>query len=286
MPHLSKYELFSIKLLKQCISCLSDAPSNKRKVLFNLCDQCCTALWVVEELSKSDTPNINFSKLLLYLARRCVCVGETDLGVSYCTMLHSQLTKLKTAGTDGSVLLKQAFELLWHVALEQGKQGRSKEDCLELRKKALQNLLGCQDFDIAFILQGVTKAECCFIGASSLVHTTLQQVQRLYSFHVALFPCPAGLVDHQSPCEQFAPVAEYLLHRVVLAVKAGQQSEGEELMELSMTTIKKHRQVCSAPQHWPLSVQAQVVQLWKSITESPTQRYVPANRVLAGCVVT
>lgn len=276
VPHLSKYELFSIKLLKQCIGCLPDThDSNKQRVLLGLSDQCCTALQLVQEVSNSGKPKLTFSKLLLHLAKACMCIGETNLGVSYCSMLNCHFTKLNTTGTEGSVLLKQAFELQWSASNEQIRKGCSWEDCLELRKKALQSLLSCNDCDIVYTLQAVMKAEHCFTGTVSLSTTSQHVVDVLHSFHSTLIPTPADILHHQSLCDKFVPIAQYLLHRVVLAARAGrEESGGEELMELSAAMRKKHQQVCSSPHHWPVCVQGEVVWLWKSIMESSTQRYV------------
>lgn len=260
-----------MKLLKQCIACLSDTrDSAKQKVLLNLSDQCCTALLVVDEVSKSDRPELTFSKLLLHLARVCVSIGETSLGVSYCSILHSQLTKPNIA--EASMLLKQSFELQWRAAIEQGKKGCSKEDCLELRRKALQSLLHCHDCDVVYALQGVMNAECCFTGTTSLATTSPHHLHLLQTFHSTLIPYPADMLHCRAPCNQFIPVARYLLHRVVLATRDGQEAQGKELMKLSEAMIKKHQQVCNCPQHWPVSVQGKVVRLWKSVTASPTQR--------------
>lgn len=259
---LQKYKKFALRLLQQCTTSIPIThDASRRRVLLALSDQCCTLLQMVHGVSG------NYAKLLLHLAKACICVDEITRGISYCSMLHSALTDTRT-GDNG--LLKYVFDILCRGANELAKKGTSKEDCLEVRKKALLSLLCCHDYDPVFALEHVMKTEHFFLGSSSLPSTS-HHVAVLHCFHTTIIPSPADMLQLPSSCSQVIAVAQYLLHRVVLATKAGQEPEGRELLQLYGGVMGEHEDVCKAAHHWPVFMQARVVRLWKSISGSPVQ---------------
>lgn len=242
IAHLSKYKNFALRLLKQCATYLPDThDSRKCAILLNLSDQCCKALQALQMVSG------NFAKLLLHLAKACVTINEITLGISYCDLLHSDLATTEVEADNG--LLKYVFEVLGHAGYELAKKGCSKEDVLGVRKKALQSLLCCHDFESVSALEHVMKAEYLFLGSSS-PPTLPHQVSTLHTFHHDLIPASADMFDSPISCSQFAPVAQYLHHRAMLAVRAGQTSEAKELLQVYAGVIKNHRTVCDGLFLW------------------------------------
>lgn len=276
LSHLCKYELFCLKLLKQCVGQLSGPlDSKKQRTLLDLSDLCCSALRICDGVS-GKMPPFTFAKILLHLAKACLSIGAVSHCVSSCQILHASLTSSPSdASNGGSALLKHVFELLWRAAVHLDKQDDSSDkESLEVRRKALESLLVSGSNDVVSTLEYVMKADHQFCHSTSLP-THLHHVQHLYTFHATLLPSPS-LLPPQSPCHMCVPVLQYWLHRVVLATRAEVEGEGEELLEQALTFLEQHSISC-ANSHSPLSVQALTVRLWCSITTSHSDRYVPMD---------
>ena len=235
-----KYSNFALRLLKQCASQLPDTRDpRKRAILLNLSDQCCKTLQTVHGVSG------NFAKLLLHLAEACIAVDEVTLGISYCDLLHSELTAAEVESGNG--LLKYVFHILSHAGNVLAREGSSREDVLGVRKRALQSLLAC--CQTISVLEHVMKAEYLFLGCTS-PPTLPHQVCTLHSFHTNLISTTTKMFDSPISCDQFATVARYLHHRVMLATRAEQASEGKELLHVYAGVIGRHRTVCEGSALW------------------------------------
>lgn len=268
---LSKYELFTLKLLKQCTELLSGTHQpNKQQILLNISDQCCSAFQVCEGASKKVSA-LSYEKLLLHLAKACLMVKDLDRCLSSFQLLQSRLSSSLTCRTtDEAGLLKLAFELLWKAAIQLSKQGSTDECILEVRAQALRSLLSCGSCDMVSILEYVMKAEHSYTHSGA---TIPQSAPRLHTFHASLLPTSSlpSLLDPKSPCKNFTPVAHYLLHRVFLAAKTDTALEGEGLIDHTLAALKQHCRSCDSTHHLPVAIQAKVVKLWISISNSTAE---------------
>ena len=258
-----------MKLLKQCVEFLSGT-HHDAKTLLNLSQQASTTYCIISDLSTSKISL--FAKLLLNLAKACLSQDHVEDSVSYCQMFQSKLGgKLEECGAGAIGLLKHVSSLLWCAAAQLSKQGRSQEHCLQIRKDAVQCMLSSKSCDVLTALDYVMKAEHLFTH-STLLPDSPDHLHLLYSFHTTLFPVLEDPTPSQLPCEQSTPLPRYLLHRLVLAVKVGQPLQAQQLMELVLHSVDQHQQTCGCAHYQPLAVQTLLVQLWKTLTESPTSR--------------
>ena len=221
-----KYENFALNLLKQCIQYLADTHDpKKRAILLNLADQCCKALQV--------RASGNYEKLVLHLAKACITIDEVTLGISYCDMLAKSASEVEA---ESNGLLKYVFSIMGDAGRKLDEKGYPKDYVLVVRKRALQCLLRCQDFELISALKHVMKAESLFLGSTCLP-TLPHQVAVLAEFHTDLIPTLAGMFYHPTSCDQLVTVARYL-HRRVLVTRA--ESGIDILHGVYADVLKKH----------------------------------------------
>ena len=131
------------------------------------------------------------------------------------------------------------------------------------KRRALELLIN--NCDVTTALHYIVKAEPA---------STLQDRQ---GFHTSVLPRTTllGLLEAGSPClEAVVPVAHYLLHRAVLAVRVGGkgEEEGEELIQHTLAALEQHSRCCDSSHHLPITLQAQVVRLWCDISNFASER--------------
>ena len=276
--HLSKYKVFSLKALCQCIVLLQAEPDpTKQDVLMKVSQQCYLSLLACGDVPGQFPPH-TFNSLLLDLAKVCFKTGRTEQCLKSCEVLQSRLppfsprtlTFAGKGGGKGAGVMKQMFGLLWRVSTQLDKKERERnsgELVLSVRQRALQNLLGSDSCDLGKVLEYVMKAEHLFTQSTSppaLPH----QIDVVSPFHASLLPHSAlpELVAAAHTPTSVVPVAQYLLHRAVLAERAGQESEGEELVQRAISYVREHAK------DLPMATQALAIQLWRSIRTSQPER--------------
>ncbi len=266
--HFSKYKVFSLKVLWQCVVLLqAETNSKQQEILLELTRQCCSSLDTCGAIPGQFPPH-SFVSLLLDLAKVCVKIGNINHCLESCEILHSKLSSgspsFGSDGTSKSVrMLKQVFGLLWCAASELDKKGKSREFVLSVRQKALKSLLESGGCNVAKGLEYAMKAEQLFTQSTS-PPTAARHVVVLYPFHTSLLPhssLPEIMAPH-APSTNVVPVGQYLLHRAILAVGAGHESEGEELVKRAVSYTQQHGGGL------PVAVHALAVQLWMSICTS------------------
>lgn len=278
IPHLKKYEDFCLKLLKQCVEFLSGT-RHDAKTLLNLSQQASTAYCIISDLSTSKISL--FAKLLLNLAKACLSQDHVEDSVAYCQMFQSNLCgKLEECGAGAIGLLKHVSSLLWCAAAQLSRQGCSQEHCLQVRKDAVQCMLSSKSCDLLTALDYAMKAEYLFTH-STLLPDALDHLRLLYSFHTTLFPALEDLTASQLPCEQSTALSRYLLHHLVLAVKLQRPLQAQQLMQLALHSVHQHRQTCGCTHCQSLTAQTLLIQLWKTVTESPTSSVIGSQMVCA-----
>lgn len=276
----SKYELFSLKVLKQCVDTLSNqdnrTSAKSHGLLFELAEVCCSSLDLCPRSAKK-LAALTYEKLLLQLARACLQAEAPEQCLSVCERLQTQLSgvlskakKPKNCEADG--LLKHAYNFMWQAAAQLERAGLPVKFVLDVRKKALLCLKSCgESCDVVNMLNQAHKAEKLFLhpaeppGAPKTCH----------AFHDSLLPSstlPRLLVSGLA-CSEVVPISHYLLHRAVLAVKVGQGAKGWKLTEGLLVRLEEHNRGCDSAHHLPVMMQAEAVQLWMSVV-TPSEWYV------------
>ena len=139
----AKYELFALKLLKQCLELVqkSGECSNSAKELLEIG---CICIESLRECSGSGkAPPLSFEKLLLHFASQCFTHQQPAMGQHACETLYSRLQE-SGGGKEERCLLAHTYDILWKAASRM-EQLAAVEDsvgtCLHLRRTALTCLL-------------------------------------------------------------------------------------------------------------------------------------------------
>ena len=267
--HLSKYKVFSLKALWQSIVLLqTENNSHRQQILLELTEQCCSLLMNCQDVPGEFPPHTTNS-LLLNLANVCWKIGKVDECIKACQTLHSKLSpRTLTSGGDSTGTLRQVFVFLWRdVATQLDKQGRSSEFVLSVRESALRSYLASESSNVVKALDYTMKAERFFTKLTTFP-TESNHISVLYPFHTSVFPHASlpEIMSLDSTSANVVPVAQYLLHRAMLSVRAGQASEGEELVKRAVSYTQRHAGSL------PVAVQASAVQLWMFIYTSDSDR--------------
>jgi hypothetical protein len=189
-------------------------------------------------------------------------IDEVTRATSYCGMLHSAIAETSLGPRSDHGLLWYAYNIQWQGCKELSEKGKSAVCVLEARRKALQCLISCQKYTNTVMLQHLMRTELMF-RESTTTPISPHHISLLNSFHATLIPSPGDMLNSPVSCDQFVPVVEYLLHRVVLASKAGQESE---LLRLCEAAVEEHERVCQSAHHRIVGLQTWIVGLWKSIS--------------------
>lgn len=265
-----KYEIFSLKLLKQCIEqCKGDVEDDSVSLVqigaisvesLEFCNRC-----------SGKVPPLSFEKLLFHFASQCFNCAQYDVGLKASDVLCSQLRmpservrNVHSLEKEGCDLLKHTFDLLWKVAvkIEQG-DGSSLDSntidlCLEIRRRAFVCLLST-DFELLFALDRILKSDSRYQKLSSGIGVS--PFDHLYEFHVSILKEKDLLscFDAGSSCTWFVPMVEYMLHLAKICVHSGHNADGREYVQRAQTLCHQHCKVCLHPL---TSLHVQIVELF------------------------
>ena len=271
----SKYEIFSLKLLKQCIEQCKGASKGDTPTLLEIGTISIESLEVCNRCS-GKVPPLSFEKLLFHFASQCFNCAQYDRGLKACNMLSAQLQSdqvknVPSLKKEGHDLLKYTFELLWKAALKiEGGGGGSApvtsldlatiDRCLEIRRQAFLCLL-VTDFELPFVLDRILKSDSRYqkllggIGMTPFDH--------LYEFHVSIHKERNLLsyLDTATSCAAFVPSVEYLLHLAKICVYSEHKATGRDYVLRAHTLCKKHYKLCSDKAHPLTSLHVEIVEL-------------------------
>lgn len=113
--HFGKYELFSLKLLKQCIELCKKEGERESDPLLQLGSLSIDSLKICTNAS-GKAPPLSFEKLLYHFVSHCFSCGRYSTGLQACETLYAQLKSVHNQ--DEKILLKHTFDLLWKAALK------------------------------------------------------------------------------------------------------------------------------------------------------------------------
>ncbi len=270
VSYTSKYELFSWKLLRQCVEHLPGTSDPKqRQYLFAISEESCACFKICAGASEK-VPPLSFEKMLLHLSKNCISVGDTEHCLTFCQLAHSllatddRLTSSKTSQKETTSLLKLVFDLLWRGAFLLDKKTGSALAALQYRKEALTSLLASGRFDPDTLCGRMMKVDQQFTHSNppSLHH-------HLLDFHTSLLPYHTllSLVKPHLPCLQFTTIFRYILRRYILHVKRGVGPEGKGLILEADSLGKEHVLSCSeCDVSVSLSVHISILKIWAHIT--------------------
>ena len=278
-----KYELFSLKLLKQCIETWKNATQDT-PTLLEIGSISVDSLIVCSN-SSGKAPPLSFEKLLFHFASQCINCGCYEAGMQTCLVLSDRLKREAVQNVpkllkEGQSLLRHSYDLLWKAAakIEQNatKLGstdlESVELSLELRKTAFLCLISV-DFDLCFLFERVVRSDLRYQKVCSGCHgnhSSCNSFQRLYAFHVSLLQSKdlCALIDHAAPCRMFSSGVEYLLALAKVCMGAGRKKEGERCIAKSQSLCQLHAEVCHEKFHLVGTVRTQVAELSTLVTET------------------
>ena len=266
-----KYEIFSLKLLKQCIEqCKGEVDDDSASLVqigaisvesLEFCNRC-----------SGKVPPLSFEKLLFHFASQCFNCAQYDVGLRASDVLCSQLQSegvrnVHSLEKEGCDILKHTFDLLWKAAVKIEQADGSTLDsttidlCLEIRRRSFVCLLST-NFELVFALDRILKSDSRYqklsngIGVSPFDH--------LYEFHVSILKKKdlLGCFDAGSSCTWFVPTVEYMLHLAKICVHSGHSADGREYVQRAQTLCHQHCKACLDKLHPLTSLHVQIVELF------------------------
>ena len=271
---LSEYELFSFKLLKQCVKELSNGP--KCGVVVCVAELCVKSLDKCAGSTKR-LQALAFEKLLLHLASGCLAVGNIKECVKTCEHVRSRLTSSLPVGLEKTKLLGITFKQLWcaaDVASKRGGGGGGELMTLGIYEKALHCAVS-SGMDVSQLVESCMKAEHCFkrLVASTATSSSSSHLQYLNNFHHSILPLSSLFSSATSclPCVQFVIIFQYLLYRLTYTTKLGTVKDGCGLKK-SLALLEQHNTYCDLTGHLILSPHVTILQVWASMLHSSGQR--------------
>ena len=280
MSKFSKYEIFSLKLLKQCIEQCKGASKGSTPTLLEIGAIGIESLKICNRCS-GKVPPLSFEKLLFHFASQCFNCAQYDTGLKTCDVLSAQLQSdqvknVPSLEKEGHDLLKHTFELLWKAALKiEGGGGGSTpitsldlstiNRCLEIRRRAFLCLL-LTDFELPFVLDRILKSDSRY--QKLLGGISVSPFDHLYEFHISILKERNLLsyLDAAVSCAAFVPSVEYLLHLAKICVHSEHSTTGRDHVEMAHTLCKKHYKLCSDKAHPLTSLHVEIVELLTTIS--------------------
>ena len=279
-----KYELFSLKLLKQCIELWKSGCHGDTATLLQLGLVSVDSL-VVCSSSSGKAPPLSFEKLLFHFASQCVASSSYEAGMQACRVLCQRVEggavqSVPKLMKEGQSLLKHSYDLIWKAAIkvEQNATNSDSPDVtavglsLELRKTALLCLLSA-DFDLCFLLERVVRSDLRYQKVCAGCHgnsSSCNYFERLYAFHAALLESRdlSALIDHKAPCRTLSSGVEYLLALAKVCEGSGRRKKGNGYVAKAQSLCRLHAEICREKLHLVGTVRTQVAALIRLLTET------------------
>ena len=280
----AKYELFSLKLLKQCIELWKGGRHGDTAALQDLGLVCVDSL-VVCSSSSGKAPPLSFEKLLFHFASQCVASGSYEAGMRACRVLCQRVESSAIQSTpklmkEGQSLLKHSYDLIWKAAIRV-EQDATKLDSpdvkavglsLELRKMAFLCLLST-DFDLYFLLDRVVRSDLRYQKVCAGCRgndSSCNYFEKLYAFHASLLESRdlCALIDPEAPCRTLSSGVEYLLSLAKVCEGSGRRKKGVGYVAKARSLCQLHAKTCPEKLHLVGSIRSQVAELITLLTET------------------